>query len=224
MTTAPPKPEQGLFSRLLTWFLRIFFHFLYHQFAWTYDLVAWAVSLGQWKTWIGSVIPYLNRTLVLELGHGPGHLQVALSQEGIPSIGLDSSKQMGWQARRRLLSLHIPANLVNARSQQLPFPSEAIPQIVATFPSEYINNAQTLSEIYRVLIPGGSAIILLFAWITGQQALERVAAWLFRVTGESPIWNDAFLFPARAVGFVAHSESISLPRSKVLLIHLLKSA
>jgi ubiquinone/menaquinone biosynthesis C-methylase UbiE len=223
MTTAPPKPEQGFFFRLLAWFLRRFFQLLYHQFAWAYDLVAWTVSLGQWNTWIRSAIPYLHSSLVLELGHGPGHLQVAFNQAGVHSIGIDLSKQMNRQACHRMRKMHIQPNLIYARTQQLPLPSETIPQIVATFPSEYISDPRSLNEMHRVLVPGGSVIILLFAWITGQKAQERFAAWLFRVTGESPIWEDAFLNPARVVGFVAHSEFILLPRSKLLLLHLQKS-
>ncbi len=223
MSTAHPKPEQGFFFRLLARFLRRFFQLLYHQFAWSYDLIAWTVSLGQWHTWVRSAIPYLRSSLILELGHGPGHLQVDLNQAGIHSIGIDLSKQMNRQAYHRMRKMHIQPNLIYAMSQQLPLPSGTIPQIVATFPSEYISDPRSLNEMHKVLIPGGSAIILLFAWITGQKTIERFAAELFRVTGESPVWNDAFLNPARVVGFVAHSEFISLPRSKLLLIHLQKS-
>ena len=148
-----------------------FFHLLYHQFAWTYDLVAWAVSLDQWQTWVNTVIPYIQAPLVLELGHGPGHLQVALHQQGIQSIGLDLSKQMGRLAYRRLDKIHFRPNLVNARSQQLPFAKDNIPQIVVTFPSEYIVDPETLSEIYRVLAPGGSAVTLFYAWHAGRNVV-----------------------------------------------------
>jgi len=33
---------------------------------------------------------------------GPGHLQVALNEAGMQAFGLDESRQMGRQARRRL--------------------------------------------------------------------------------------------------------------------------
>jgi ubiquinone/menaquinone biosynthesis C-methylase UbiE len=220
----PPNPQAkpGIIYRLLTWFLRWFFQLLYHQLAWTYDFIAWTVSLGQWKHWIQAVIPYLNNPMLLEIGHGPGHLQAALIQEGFHTIGLDQSPQMCRRASRRLRKIHLRSNLVNARSQQIPFPSDSIPQIVSTFPSEYINDPQSLQELYRVLTPGGSMIILLFAWITGKNILERSMAWLFRVTGETPAWNDQFLVPARGIGFLAYSEITTLPRSRLLLIRLQK--
>ena len=220
MVIPQSKTKPGLLIRWLNWFIRRFFELLYHQFSWIYDLLAWIVSLGQWQTWVHSVIPYIQTPLLLELGHGPGHLQATLSQQGVHCIGLDLSKQMGRRAYRRLKKIHLKPNLINARSQQMPFAGGTFPQIVVTFPSEYIVAPNTLSEIYRILSPGGSAIVLLFAWLTGQSAIEKGAAWLFRVTGESPIWNDSFLAPARAVGFLARSEIILLPKSKLLVLHL----
>jgi len=218
MVTPKTRTKSGILIRAIAWLLRWFFYLLYHQFSWIYDLVAWMVSLGQWQTWVNSVIPYIHTSLVLELGHGPGHLQAALHQQGIPCIGLDLSKQMGRQAYRRLQNIHIQPDLINARSQQMPFAGGAFPQIVATFPSEYIAEPNTLSEIYRILTPGGTAVVLLFAWITGQNAIEKLASWLFRVTGESPIWNDSFLTPARSAGFIANYETIVLPKSKLLVL------
>ena len=222
MTTQQNRSQSGVLTRVIAGIMERFFYLLYHQFAWTYDLIAWAVSLGQWQTWVNSVIPYIHTHLVLELGHGPGHLQAALSREGIRSIGLDLSKQMGRLAHRRLDKTHPQPALVNARSQQLPFAGCNIPQIVATFPSEYIVDPQTLTEIYRVLAPGGSTVVLLYAWLSGRNVIEKLAAWLFRVTGESPVWNDSFLNPARAAGFFAKSEIIVLPKSRLLILHFIK--
>jgi ubiquinone/menaquinone biosynthesis C-methylase UbiE len=52
------------------------------SFAWSYDLVAAVVSLGQWNHWVGSVLPYLPGVNILEIGHGPGHLQRLLKRFG----------------------------------------------------------------------------------------------------------------------------------------------
>ena len=70
-------------KRLLGWFLRFFFHLLYHQFAWTYDWVAAGVSLGRWNEWVRSILPYMQEGRILELGHGPGHLQAELLKTGL---------------------------------------------------------------------------------------------------------------------------------------------
>ena len=222
MTIPLPQPEASRISRLAAWLLRHFFQLLYHQFAWTYDLVAWVVSLGRWNDWIRASIPYIHGPVVLELGHGPGHLQDALSTSRMTVIGLDQSPQMSRQAHHRLLRKGIPPKLIQGQSQSLPFASNALSQLIATFPSEYIADHQTLSEVYRVLTPGSSAVILIFAWITGHKPLERLAAWLFRVTGEAPAWDDRFLMPARAIGFITRTEFIELSSSKLLFLHLQK--
>ena len=222
MSSTFSQPEQRSKLGIFAWILHQFFQLLYHQLAWAYDLIAWIVSLGKWKGWVLSIIPYLHGSTILELGHGPGHLQIALNQAGKHCFGLDQSKQMSAQALRRLKRNGCPIYLMCASSEQLPLPTNSIPQIVATFPSEYISSRNTLAEIYRVLHPGSSAVILLLAWITGKSILERLAAWLFRVTGETPEWKDQYLDPARAAGFIAQSDLIKLPTSKLLIIRLRK--
>jgi len=218
------QAKQVIFSHLLSWFLRGFFQLLYHQLAWIYDFIAWIVSLGQWQDWIQAGIPYLDldSTLVVEIGFGPGHLQSALIKKGVCTFGIDQSPQMCRQASRRLCKQQLRSNLVNARSQQLPFPSNSIPQILSTFPSEYISDPLSLQELLRVLSPGGKVVIILFAWITGKNILERFMAWLFHVTGETPAWNEQYLDPIRDIGFLVHTEVATLPRSNLMLVHLQK--
>ena len=186
--------------------------------AWTYDGVAAIVSLGMWKDWVRTVIPYLKEGKILELGHGPGHLQAELLQKGYPVSGIDLSPQMSRQAARRLRKLGYQPGLLRGRAQALPFLEGSFQRVVATFPSEYIIDPQTLTEIGRVLAPGGQAIILAFAWITGDKWMERAAAWLFRITGEAPAWEDRFLDPVRKAGFQAHVDWVELKSSRLVII------
>src|SRR5512136_2652338 len=87
--------------RLLFRFFRLFFHLLYHQFSWLYDFVAWLVSVGNWNKWVTSVIPYLDGPKILEIGFGPGHLQLALQQNNAMVFGIDESAHMVNIARNR---------------------------------------------------------------------------------------------------------------------------
>lgn len=64
----------NLFSTVFIKILKTFFYLLYHRFAWAYDFVATSVSVGMWDEWVFSVLPALEGPIVLELGHGPGHL------------------------------------------------------------------------------------------------------------------------------------------------------
>jgi ubiquinone/menaquinone biosynthesis C-methylase UbiE len=204
--------------QLLGGFLRIFFHLLYHQFAWTYDWVAAGVSLGRWNEWVKCILPYMQEGRILELGHGPGHLQVELLRKGLDPFGLDASPQMGLQAMNRLEKIGFISRLVRGFAQALPFKQETFQTVVATFPSEYIVDPHTLSEIERVLKPGGQVIILALAWITGEKWLEKAASGLFRVTGQSPEWEDRFLEPVRDAGFLAHADWVDLETSRLVII------
>ena len=172
--------------RFIQFILRPIFYLLYHQFAWAYDLVAAVISLGHWNEWVCSILPYVQGPRVLELGHGPGHLQLALNERGFQAFGLDESRQMSRQAARRLRKKGVDGHLSRGYAQSLPFTQDIFQSVVLTFPSEYIYDPRTLTEIQRVLMPGGRLVILPIAWITGKRPLERLAAWLFRFTGEAP--------------------------------------
>jgi ubiquinone/menaquinone biosynthesis C-methylase UbiE len=167
---------------LIARLLEFFFHHLYHGLAFSYDLVAVIVSFGQWNEWTKTVIPYLRGTRLLELGHGPGHLQRLFLDLGLVAVGLDESSQMSRLAHRRLLqSGYAHPNLARGLGQSLPFAAESFDSIVATFPAPYIAEARTLSEAHRVLRNGGRLIVLPAAW-----PKNRLLQWLYRVTGESP--------------------------------------
>jgi len=205
--------------KLIIFLLRTFFSLLYHQFAWTYDLIAATVSLGRWKSWVKSSIPYLEGR-ILEIGYGPGHLQQALHEQGSAVFGMDESRQMAQQARQRLRRNSFPINLVRGEAQYLPFQRHTFDTVVSTFPSEYIFDSKTLREARRVLCPEGKMVILPMAWITGTRPLERLAAWLFRITGEAPgkpkpistMVRDQFM----RAGFEVRSELVTLKGSQLL--------
>jgi len=167
-------------------FMRVFFDLLYHPFAFTYDLVAAVVSFGKWNDWVRSVIPFTSGTRTLELGHGPGHLQQALTalrhSSGLDPVAMDESAPMGKIAKRRLGN---SMKLVRAIAQKIPFASETFDTVISTFPSEYIFDPQTLTEAHRVLRSGGRFIVLPVAFPT-----SGFLKWLYKVTGESPAALD----------------------------------
>ncbi|MBP6178644.1 MAG: methyltransferase domain-containing protein [Anaerolineales bacterium] len=163
---------------LIRRFMRLFYKLLYHPFAFTYDLVAAVVSFGKWKDWVFSILPYIEGTRILELGHGPGHLQRILLDRGLAPVAMDESAQMGTLARRRLGSAH---KLTRAIAQNIPFAAESFDSIVSTFPTEYIFDPRTLSEAHRVLRNGGRLIVLPAAFPS-----SGFLKWLYKVTGETP--------------------------------------
>ncbi len=203
--------------------LQVFFRLLYHQFAWTYDFVAYIVSLGCWKDWVMTTLPYLEGPRIVELGFGPGHLQSELTRREVSVFGVDASPQMAKLTSLRMNKQGEQHHLSNAYAQQLPFPNESFDQIVATFPPEFILADSTYTEAFRVLAPGGSMVILLTAWITGNQWFERTAAWLFHTTGQSPDWEPRFLEPISRAGFQSQVTRHKRDSWEVLIVQAKKS-
>ena len=199
------------------------FNLLYNQLAWTYDVVSWVVSAGQWRSWQRTALPFLTGRPVLEVAHGTGNLLLDLASLGLAPIGLDLSPAMSRIAsrklKRRLGSRELPLPLVRGRVQALPFASNSLSSVVSTFPTEFLAQPSVIAEFYRVLRPGGAFVCVPGAQITGPAWFDRWAAWLFRVTGQSPAGLFTPLLDRfTAAGFRARMEQVRQPRSRVMLI------
>jgi ubiquinone/menaquinone biosynthesis C-methylase UbiE len=209
-------------------FLKVFFDLLYHKFAWAYDIVSGAVSLGMWNNWIWSIVPELKGPRILELGHGPGHLQIALLKEGRKVTGLDISPQMARICANRIRKTGLSPQLVNCRAQNLPFLDNSFHQVAATFPTEYIIAKETIRESHRVLIPGGELIIILIAWITGKNIFHKTASWLFKVTGQAGDSEENSYARWAAIleeeDFIPELEFRELTNSRLLIFRGIKEA
>jgi ubiquinone/menaquinone biosynthesis C-methylase UbiE len=195
--------------------MRVFFRLLYHPFAFTYDLVAAAVSFGRWIDWVMAVLPFIEGTRVLELGHGPGHLQRALLKRGLFAVGLDESAQMGRLAKRRI---GVPFKLTRAIAQTLPFANRSFKTIVSTFPTDYIFDQRTLFEIKRCLSDEGRLIVLPVAW-----PKSRLLKWLYRVTGESPAelsesLISRLMLPFKNADFETETQIVEVKSSNLLIV------
>ena len=217
---------RGAINHFIANLLKIVFNLLYNQFAWTYDWVADIVSLNRWRSWVNSVLPYLESSPILELGHGPGHLQITLMGLRLTTFGIDSSVSMVRIAVQRLQKSNYASCLVVGKTQNLPYPDQTFKHVVATFPSEYIHDVETLQEVWRVLEDSGELIVLIAAWVTGDKWYEKLVAWFFRVTGQAPDSRqlgtanlDFFqLSAAFEVGFQLNSRIIDLDSSQLMII------
>ena len=193
-----------------------------------------------------SVIPFIEGKRILEIGHGPGHLQRVLLSRNLVVVGIDESAQMGRLAKRNLTrrsfsqspikpsnvtsaskiaSLYYPAytqiNLTRGVAQRLPFPNESFDTIVSTFPTEYITDPSTLAEVRRCLSSKGRVIVLPVV-LPKNSFLD----WLFKVTHQSPtetmeVVKSRLKEPFIAAGFEAEIKTLDV-KSGILLIVLAK--
>jgi ubiquinone/menaquinone biosynthesis C-methylase UbiE len=211
--------------RLPAVFMRFFFKHLYTTFAWTYDFVAWLTSMGQWRAWQHAALINFQPGVILELGHGPGHMLLDFIEQERAIIGVDASRQMTRIANRKLRGIGKGCGVVRGRSQALPFKQASFIGVISTFPSEYILDPETLQSIHRVLEPTGKLVVIGLSKITGNGLHDRFAAWLYRITGlsENPehayvTWIDAI----ESIGFSTRIEIEKQPRAEVLRLIAVK--
>jgi ubiquinone/menaquinone biosynthesis C-methylase UbiE len=207
--------------------VRLGFRLLYYEMAWTYDVVSWAVSLGHWRKWQQAALPFVQGQRVLEIGHGPGHMLLALRQLGYEVVGLDLSPQMGRMAR---MQVGDAVALVRGSVQGLPWGSAVFDTVFSTFPTNYIVDPVTIAEVKRVLRGNGRLVIVPEGHLTNTGWLYSLIEWLFKITGqrsepfdfsEAELWQD-FTHPFRAAGFRTEIHPIQLEGSVATIIVALK--
>ena len=167
---------------LWTKLVRFGFRLLYNELAWTYDAVSWLVSLGDWRGWQQAALPFVHGPFVLEIGHGPGHMLLALRQAGFQVVGLDLSPYMGRQAQKRLGETAVP--LIRGDVMVLPVKTAVIDTVLATFPTDCIVDPVTLLSVSRVLKENGRFVIVPEGHLTGRGPLNRFIEWLYSITGQ----------------------------------------
>lgn len=200
-------------------FLKFGFYLLYNPLAFTYDAVAALVSLGQWQTWAETAVSRVRGSRVLELGHGPGHLLIALARSGrLQPIGLDLSPNMIKQARQRIRRSGLSIPQVRCRVQALPFRSGVFDSVVATFPTEYIADPATLYEIQRVTNERGRLVVVAGVQLGRQQPGTRFIDWLYRVTGQNEPVSGGFRSIFDQAGMPVRIESETIGVSTVMLM------
>jgi ubiquinone/menaquinone biosynthesis C-methylase UbiE len=114
-------------------------------------------------------------------------------------------------------------NLTRGLAQELPFSSNSFDSIVATFPSDYITDTETMSEVMRCLTEGGRFIVLPAATLMGRGILDRFMALVFRITHQSPvdpleIFSERLRKPFVEAGFKVEIKGLDVKSSLLLIV------
>src|SRR5438128_10753053 len=99
-----------------------------------------------------------GRGLVCDVGCGPGHVGRYLTERGVDVFGLDLSSEMVALARRRNPSMRFEQGDLRA----LGLPDASLAGIVAFYSLIHLERAEiasALTELARVLVPGGLILI-----------------------------------------------------------------
>jgi ubiquinone/menaquinone biosynthesis C-methylase UbiE len=182
------------------------FHFLwrllYRRFAFLFDFATGLVSRGKWMAWGRTSMSYLQGGRVLELAHGPGHLLISLKRSGHQPFGIDLSPSMGKQATKRLRRAGCEVPLVRCQAQSLPFQSGSFDDVIATFPTDYILDPSTISEVARVTTGRGRLIIVAGGQKDCDKPNPHFLDWLSKITGRTePSSESAFQRAGLSVRF-----------------------
>ena len=120
---------------------------------------------GQWRIWQRQVLPRLQGHSVLEIGCGLGDLLADMIEAGYNCRAIEPSGEMVDAARSTLQKRQVgsPSWVIQGQAQRLPFTDASFDIVVSTFPNEYIYDPNTISEVERVLRPGGRLIVIVGA-------------------------------------------------------------
>jgi len=150
-----------------------------------------------------------------------------LEQTGLHVIGLDLSPYMGRLANRRIERNDSTVSVIQGEAQALPFADRSFTSVLATFPSDFILEPETLQGVWRVLPAGGRFVIVAGAQLSGKGAVKSLIKWLYTVTGQGPgttasndytgIWNLA-RERLTSVGFDPSLEQVSVKGTLVTLL------
>jgi ubiquinone/menaquinone biosynthesis C-methylase UbiE len=100
---------------------------------------------------------------VLEVGSGPGNDSSMFARAGANVTALDLSPRNIQAARKRFKTLQVPGKFLNGDAENLPFLDNTFDFIYSHGVLHHTPNTdRTIQEIYRVLKPGGQALIYLY--------------------------------------------------------------
>ena len=132
-----------------------------------YDGLNRVISFGidvKWRRKVVNIVNNTNPNLVLDIATGTGDLAINLTKTSASKIiGLDISEGMLEVGRYKIekLKLTDKIEMVLGDSEIIPFEENTFDAITVAFGVRNFENLEKgLSEIYRVLKPGGTFVVL----------------------------------------------------------------
>lgn len=153
--------------------------------------------------------PVADKTL-LDVGCGDGELASKLARRGAIVTGLDADPAMIAAARRRAGVEGTQLQLVEGQAEKLPFDDAVFDRIVAVTVLCFVRDAErAITEMARVLKPGGLLVIGELARWSLWAAHRRTRGWL----GE-PTWRAAIFRTAAELRGLARAAGLDVAEAR----------
>jgi ubiquinone/menaquinone biosynthesis C-methylase UbiE len=137
------------------------FYRVYHAWPRFYSGVTQLMSIGQWERWQDRVFDDLSGNRILEIGVGQGNLLIRMAKRGYSVTGIEISRGMAYEARRRVKHAGYDVDILLASTKKLPFRDATFDCIVATFVLAEIGDLDAATaEWKRILKKGGKMIVV----------------------------------------------------------------
>jgi len=199
-----------------------------------YDRDSRKHRMKEMKNYAQEVSKYLRQgNAVLEIAPGPGYLALELAKLGtFWIVGLDISKTFVDIARKNAKAAHLPVEFLQGSVSEIPFKEAMFDFVVCTAAfKNFRKPALAMKEMYRVLKPGGSVMIIdmnrdapagEFKKLIGDMGLKGFQAFWMKLVFLLVLRNAAyrrkdfenFISQIPASDFEIHEEGIGL---KVLI-------
>jgi demethylmenaquinone methyltransferase/2-methoxy-6-polyprenyl-1,4-benzoquinol methylase len=143
---------------------------MFNNISHRYDFLNHLLSLGIDKIWRRkaiSILQSIQPKQILDVATGTGDFALqAMSLNPEKITGIDISEGMLEVGRKKILARHLESKieLVQADSENIPFPHNKFDAVTVAFGVRNFENLRRgLSEILRVLKPGGMVVVLEFS-------------------------------------------------------------
>jgi ubiquinone/menaquinone biosynthesis C-methylase UbiE len=155
---------------------------LYSRFAGAYDVAV--KHLPFWRAWLRRALPYIDGPRVLEVSVGTGWLLTQYAGD-VEAHAIDLNERMLAVTRRNLRRAGLGASLRRATVEALPFSADYFDTVVNTMSfSGYPDATRALSELQRVMRPGGRLVMIDVGYPRNGNRLGTALTNLWRHSGD----------------------------------------